>query len=204
MLDAYFAGLIDGEGTMGVYAVGNGKDGNTYWSPKFALHGTHRPMLVAAFEHFGVGRFGEGKRNPGHHLGGKPQWVWSVSSKGKIASVLECVVPFLIEKREQALTMLDYCNGEIDGEHASLLLREQKRVEFPHSLGGSAYLKRGTPSEACPTSRTTWAVAEEIRRRVADGEKQADLCREYGFSRTLVSRIVLRKTYINEPWKAKK
>lgn len=203
MLDAYFAGLIDGEGTMGIYATGNGKDAGVYWSPKLALHGTHRPMIVAAYEHFSVGQFSAAKRNPGSHLGGKPQWLWQVCSKAKIAYVLERVSPFLMEKKDQARTMIDYCYGRISGDEAQAILRAQKKVEFPHSMGEGARLARGTPSEACATARTTWEVAEEIRRRVANGETQADICREYGFQKTMVSRIVLRKTYVSAPWKAK-
>lgn len=203
MLDAYFAGLIDGEGTMGVYATGNGKDGNTYWSAKFAVHGAYRPMILSAHEHFGVGQFSTAKRNPGHHLGGKPQWLWQVCSKGKIAHVLERVIPYLMEKREQAATMIAYCKGEISGDAAQGILREQKRIEFPHSIGEGVRLPRGTPSETCQISRTTWAIAEEIRRRVENGERQADLYREYGLTKTIVNRIVLRKTYVTEPWKAK-
>ncbi len=203
MLDAYFAGLIDGEGTMGVYAVGNGKDSNIYWSAKMAVHGTYRPMIIALRDHFGVGQFSIGKRNPSHHLGGKPQWLWHVGSKSKIIYVLEKVHPYLMEKRGQAEIMISYCRGELSGEVASALLREQKNTVFPHSLGEGERLSRGNPAESCPTARTTWAVAEEIRQRVANGEKQADLCREYGFKKTMISRIVLRKTYASEPWRSK-
>lgn len=202
MLDAYFAGLFDGEGTMGIYATGNGKDDGVYWSPKLAIHGTYRPMIIAIHEHFGVGQFSAAKRNPGHHLGGKPQWLWQVHSKAKIAFVLKRILPYLMEKKDQAITMLAYCGGELDGETASTLLRQQKRAEFPHSLGEGVRLKRGNPSEECSIARTTWVIAQEIRARVKNGEKQAALCREYGLSKTVVNRIVLNKTYINAPWKA--
>ena len=54
----YFAGIFDGEGTVGVYAGGNNSltpSGNkTYWSVKLVVCGVYKPTIDAIWNHFKV------------------------------------------------------------------------------------------------------------------------------------------------------
>jgi hypothetical protein len=197
MNDAYAAGVFDGEGTIGVYAVGNGKDNNVYWSAKLAVHGTYRPLILALHEHFCAGQFKASKRSSS--LGGKQGWLWQVCNKPGIESVLVKIMPFLLEKREQAEVLLTYCRGEITGEAASERMKSLKTFNFPASLGEGLFLPKPA-SEGIGTARTTWRNAERVRARVAAGERQADIARDMGLSRGVVSRIVMGKTYTRPPF----
>jgi hypothetical protein len=49
--DSYIAGLFDGEGSIGIYAVGNGKINynKTFWSIKIGIVGTYKPMIKAIY-----------------------------------------------------------------------------------------------------------------------------------------------------------
>ena len=44
----------------------------------------------------------------------------------------------------------------------------------------------------------SWDLAESIRVRVTNGERQADLCREFNLSPNVVNRIVLGLTYVRK------
>jgi len=199
MKNAYFAGLFDGEASLGVYAVSNGKDSGVYWSPKLAVVGTYRPLIEAILAHFGVGQMNIAKRNKGHHLGTKPQWQWQVTNKDGILIVLKKTSPFMPEKKEQADVMIAYCEKRIGGEEASLELKRLKQVSFPHSLGEPPRLRRGAMSEDTPGARTTYAVAQAIRERYAKGEGRKALSLSYGLSINVIDRIVDGKTYTNPP-----
>ena len=49
--------------------------------------------------------------------------------------------------------------------------------------------------------KLTWELAEEIRRRYAEGEIQAKLAEEYGVSPTTIWEVLSRRTYRNPPEK---
>lgn len=79
--DEYWAGIFDGEGTIGVYAASG------YWSARMAVVGSYRPMIEEAYKHFGVGSFKTQKRQALQKtpMGlvdsklGKQCWRWSVT-----------------------------------------------------------------------------------------------------------------------------
>ena len=49
--------------------------------------------------------------------------------------------------------------------------------------------------------KLTWELAEEIRRRYAEGESRAKLAEEYGVSTTTIWEVLARRTYRNPPEK---
>ncbi len=49
--------------------------------------------------------------------------------------------------------------------------------------------------------KLTWELAEDIRRRYAEGERRAKLAEEYGVSLTTVWEVLARRTYRNPPEK---
>src|SRR3989304_3966745 len=111
MQDSYVAGLFDGEGTVGIYRTGKPKGGSRWWSVRLALVGAHRPMIEAVYKYMGVGSFTTQKRQalqraPSQDYGDgarlcKQGWRWIVTSRDGCKAVLERLLPFLIEKREQ-------------------------------------------------------------------------------------------------------
>ena len=203
--DDYFAGLFDGEGSIGVYA--NNAKSRGGWSAKFGLDGTYRPMIEAAYQHFGVGNLRSAKRQairtcPKGSFDDsmcRQSWRWGIYRKSDVAYVLERITPFLFEKREQALIVLSFCRGELDGEVAAKRCREAKIFHYPANIGDESLTKLGSPAESNPMARLTYKEAELIRERVALGEKQINISRELGCSKSVISRIVLGKTYASPP-----
>lgn len=200
--DEYFAGLFDGEGTIGIYAAGDS------WSLRIALVGTYRPMIESAYNHFKVGSFRTSKRQAkttGTPRGDievslcKQGWRWSVTSRIGCKEVLTRLRPWLQEKGCQADTAIQFLNGEISGVCASKALKDQKKFEF-HAIEGEHISDHNNKAgELNGSARTTYATAEIIRGRVKNGECQADIARELKMSKTMVNRIVLGKTYTHAP-----
>jgi hypothetical protein len=211
--DEYFAGLFDGEGSVGIYAVSNGKKRResgqkNYWSPKLAIVGTYRPQIEAAYLHFGVGSISTQKRQALQKLPKgltidpklcKQGWRWMAQRKSDILLVLERIFPYLIEKKEQAEIVMKFCKGELAGEEASKLCKGAKQFEFVSSSGESPRKSTGSPSEWNPAAKLTYEQAQDIRRRVAAGERQVGIAREFGVTRTQVNRIVNNITYTRPP-----
>jgi hypothetical protein len=141
METAYIAGLIDGEGTMGIYEVKK-KGKHAGWGVKFAITGTYKPMIEAVANHYGTGNFTWSKRqatikNPytGADLENvKQNWRWELSSKKDILVLLEDIRPYLIEKADQADIVMAYCRGDIDGETASKNCKLLKRFNWDKAI----------------------------------------------------------------------
>lgn len=125
----YFAGLFDADGSIAVYKS------NTSYSTKFQLSGVHRPMIESAYDFFGVGKFTTQKRNgpsitPKGPIIGKQGWIWRVNSKAEVAMVLRQITPYLIEKREQAETVLQFIDKSISGDEVVEKCKSLKQHEF--------------------------------------------------------------------------
>jgi hypothetical protein len=92
--DAYFAGLIDGEGCIRMdRLVSEHRE-----TPCVEVKMTCRKTIEALRDHFGFGTIFERKPEKPHY---KPQWRWRVRNKSA-ALVLQRVLPYLITKRREA------------------------------------------------------------------------------------------------------
>lgn len=203
--DAYFAGLFDGEGSVGIYRATNGKEtqsGNqVYWTVKLSLVGTYRPMVEAACAYFAVGRVRAQKRQaliqtPSRsYTECKQGWRWSVTRRSEIQSVLTRILPFLHEKKVQVEIVLAFLSGETTGDEASVDCKEAKRFSFPLVEKEIPARSTGSPGTQNPNSKLSTYQIQLIRTRVSAGDKQAQVAREYGVSKTIVSRLIRGKTY---------
>jgi hypothetical protein len=90
--NAYFAGLIDGEGTINVYPYKSGK----YMRPVVKLNMTCLATVTAVHDYFG-GSLLKKKVKEGF----KPQWHWIVTFN-KAIDVVEQIRPYLITKAKEA------------------------------------------------------------------------------------------------------
>lgn len=97
LLDAYFAGLIDGEGTVGVYKFASG-----VVRPIIKVDMTCEKTVRALHEHFG-GYCGIKKTEALPNR--KPQWHWEVTFN-RARHVCEQLRPYLITKAENAEAIL--------------------------------------------------------------------------------------------------
>lgn len=95
--DVYFAGLIDGEGCIGVYKFASG-----VVRPIIKVNMTCETTIHALHDHFG-GYFGVKKIE--NLPNRKPQWVWEVTHE-RAREVCERLLPYLLTKRDKALELL--------------------------------------------------------------------------------------------------
>ncbi len=210
MEDSYVAGLFDGEGTVGIYKVsGNGKSKTIgdWWTIKIAIGGAYRPMIEAVFNHMKMGSFTTQKRQsiqrtPTENYGEgerlcKQGWRWIVTSRKECRQVLERLLPYLIEKKEQVQLSLDFIDGKIEGTEAALRCKELKKVSFP-ATDWIEPPKRSTGMRGMnnPMSKVTDDQVREIRKRYAAGENKLALANEFGFTSNLaVWKIATGRSY---------
>jgi hypothetical protein len=97
--DAYFAGLIDGEGYIGIKQAGTHKRPQKKLEIKVNM--TCYKTVLALRDHFEKGNVRPRKAAPGC----KPQWVWSVTCRAA-REVLDVIRPYLITKAE-AVRLVD-------------------------------------------------------------------------------------------------
>lgn len=203
METAYAAGVFDGEGSVGIYRVSNGKSDKVYYAVRLAVVGTHRPMIAALREHFNVGLFTTQKRQaiqhtPNGSVFGKQGWLWAVQSRAETQSVLEQILPHLIEKKVQAEIALAFCRGEISGEVAEHSCKAAKKFSFPIEDFEEYASRRNTGQLAGsknPAATTSEETAVEIKRRLALGHRGVDIARELGVTKGVVSRINTGKAW---------
>ena len=94
---AYLAGLIDGEGNVGVYRSKNQKG---YWGYALNINvsNSDRRIMKHLVQHFG-GTFRWGTRS----------YIWKPNGgKNKASWLLNGIYPYLVVKHEQALLILDF------------------------------------------------------------------------------------------------
>jgi hypothetical protein len=96
--DAYFAGLIDGEGYIHLAP----KRGSFRQHVKVNM--TCEKTVLAIRDHFKVGKVRPRKKEKPHH---KDQWLWQVYYYDA-RMVLTRILPFLITKRGDAEKVLEY------------------------------------------------------------------------------------------------
>lgn len=91
--NAYFAGLIDGSGSIGMMSTGTEKPRRL----EIKADSTCRASLTALRDHFGAGSVRPKKGTHGHHL----QWRWRVTHAAA-RIVLSKIRPYLIVRADQA------------------------------------------------------------------------------------------------------
>lgn len=102
---AYLAGILDGEGCFAIKKTKplQGRK-NPWYSPCISVGMTSEPVIQLLKDTFGGSMRKERARK-----GYKPIYRWAVTSKRKAIKVLKKVRPYLIEKKEQADVLFDYC-----------------------------------------------------------------------------------------------
>ena len=99
---AYLAGIIDGEGTIGLIRTGTNK-GHAYLSPYLRVTMTHLPTIDYIHKMWG-GSMRLHTKQQEHH---KQAYTWQYSSQGAI-NILATIWPFLQTKRTQAWLMFQF------------------------------------------------------------------------------------------------
>jgi len=96
---AYSAGIIDGEGNIGIYA-NTGKHGFPAFKMRVRVNNTDEWLIHWLKENFG-GSVGMVDRGPKYNRNWKPSWWWTISCR-KAMLFLEMIFPYLRLKKPQA------------------------------------------------------------------------------------------------------
>lgn len=119
---AWLAGIFDGEGCIGLYAVSTIVRGKRYhfWRVMLSVTNTNLVLLDRVREIVGVGQVSSnGRRLSAKH---RPAHRWQASAKLAV-QVLVLIEPYLVAKREQCLLALTA---------QSLLGTAPRRLKNPH------------------------------------------------------------------------
>ena len=96
---AYVAGIIDGEGCLGLWAGPRNKQ--SY--PRIAVGNTNRNLTDWLQAMFGGCVGYQPRREKTNH---KPLWEWKLSSEAAVYAILAKCVPYLLLKRDKALELM--------------------------------------------------------------------------------------------------
>jgi hypothetical protein len=106
---AYLAGYIDADGTIRLGKRKGSRNGKTYYVLCVMVTGTNREPLDWMKAKWGgsVGSHGKVGPRTGAVIARKPCYAWQVSAR-KAGAVLAVVAPFLIVKKRQCATGLQF------------------------------------------------------------------------------------------------
>jgi len=119
---AWLAGLIDGEGYVGVRKLSRVNDYQAY-QPALSVVMTHEPTILKLHEMFPGGaispRLPEGNR--------KMQYTWRPTATQVILDACELIQPYCITKQDQVKFLIEICK-------IKLTFTRGKRVTDPYYL----------------------------------------------------------------------
>lgn len=110
---AYLAGIIDGEGSFGVYSAGT----------RLSIANTHLPLLEWVKDFTGTGRIFQTQVST---LTRRPCYQWDCAARA-IRVILPEVLPFMIVKRRKAELFIEYLSGIDPNSNAQLTQAEIDR-----------------------------------------------------------------------------
>lgn len=115
---AYLAGIIDGEGNLGIHFSNQGM-----WMSYLNVYNTHLPLLEAIQSTTGAGKVrARSRRGPRD----KQCHTWYVYGSS-IIPVLETILPYLMIKKPQALLVLEFLRSCSPGMGRRLSLEQETR-----------------------------------------------------------------------------
>jgi hypothetical protein len=99
---AYLAGLIDGEGSVGIVRQKRSHHAFVY------VYGTNRVVLDWACGIFGGYIHARSQRQVEASLGSKPQFVWQVIGNRKARPLIDAIIPYVRIKRGRISVIKDF------------------------------------------------------------------------------------------------
>lgn len=125
--DAYFAGVVDGEGCIGLYVRSGGRSSGKGRTISLTVGMSCLPVLLALRDRFG-GSINKRTKQRGQK---KQMYAWAVAAD-LAKQCLLALLPYLIEKKDQAAVAL-----------------EARKYQETHSLTGKGRNGRTFETEAC-------------------------------------------------------
>ena len=107
----YIAGIIDGEGYIGLIQHRKKKSLNFGYSPKTSVTNTNTTLLYWLKQETGIGVVTPQSKVEGC----KPRWEWRLNAD-EMREFLVCIEPFLLIKKQQAVLLLEYLPFNFKGQ----------------------------------------------------------------------------------------
>lgn len=111
-LFSYLAGIMDGEGTIRIsYSFTEKlrkrtKIANPQYFASLSCGMTNKQVISLLHSTFGGGMYEERESVPNR----KPIYRWVITGNRKVPPILASLLPYLVVKKEQAQTVLSFCN----------------------------------------------------------------------------------------------
>ena len=126
---AYLAGFIDGEGSIGIY--GANRRNNS--AVRLMVNNTYLEVVDFIHALTGVGTviYKEGGKRKA------PSKIWQVTSVFEMRDVIVKLLPYLIVKKNQAMSALEFCDGKLCGNplHDDLYYHEKTKMLNKYDRG---------------------------------------------------------------------
>ena len=100
---AYIAGLVDGEGCVGIYSCGISRRVREHFTLQVKVSSTDHEILMWLRDVTGIGRLRSQRSRPRC----KPAWVWETKSR-QATALLVSIHPWLRIKKPQADTAIEF------------------------------------------------------------------------------------------------
>lgn len=108
IINAFFAGFFDGEGSIGVYPHKQSKQAGGkgfFYKPRVNVTNTERGIVALMQQTYGGGFFFHDRKNDSTR---RRSFIWSLNTNKQIELFLLKMLPYLEVKTEQAKLMLDF------------------------------------------------------------------------------------------------
>lgn len=99
---AWAAGFLDGEGCF--FMLQRGSNKLTYCPGITVTQIDRKPLDELA------ALFGGTVRHQGFTSAGNKKWQWSISKASELVKIIDCILPYLIFKKDQARAVRDLCS----------------------------------------------------------------------------------------------
>jgi len=116
----YIAGIIDADGTMGMYK----EKGKSWWHRIVAVSCADKKLVDWLHEKIPSNLY---TRMPPSKISKKIQYTWSIARMESMRLFLEKIVDFLITKESQALIMIKNLRGLLEDNEAAEMLKKEKK-----------------------------------------------------------------------------
>lgn len=127
---AYIAGLIDGEGSIGLVKHKEKKcPRGWYYDPYVSISNTSEKLMKYIKEVTGIG-FYRKKQFKNFNKKWKVPLEWRVCARKEIINLLEQVLPYLIIKKKHAILLLEYLKIREQQERERIAFMKEQQIKY--------------------------------------------------------------------------
>ena len=127
---AYIAGIIDGEGTIGLTKH---KERRTLrgwnYEPYIMVSNTSKSIMEYLKEVTGIGYYWS-KTYKNMNRGWKVPFAWQTGARREIISLLEQILPYLVIKKRHAVLLLEYVKMREDQEKERIAFMKGMQIKY--------------------------------------------------------------------------